>query len=63
MTFKAALTFSLGALVASIASAEQYLCVAEKSAGFVYDKRTGAWDTTRFLANAKYVVSESRDPR
>jgi hypothetical protein len=55
-----AVALFLAALLAlvSIAHAEQYLCVAEKSVGFAYDKATKTWDNANFSTDAKYLVSE-----
>jgi len=58
----AILSIALVAYV-SIANAEQYLCVADKSVGFAYDKVTKAWDNANFSTDAKYLVSESKEPK
>ena len=57
---------SLGALLAyaSIAHAEQYLCVAEKASGFSYDKLTKIWDNFfNISVDVKYLVTESKDSK
>lgn len=38
---------------------EQYLCAADKSSGFSFNKSTKEWTHTTFKANSKYVISES----
>src|SRR5437667_3621850 len=55
---------SMGVLLAepSVASAEQYLCVAEKSSGFSFDARTGSWNGTTFRTDAKYLIAPSKEP-
>ncbi|HKF95788.1 MAG TPA: hypothetical protein VKB96_14585 [Gammaproteobacteria bacterium] len=60
-----AVALSLTALLAylSNAHAAQYLCVTEKSVGFAYDKVTKTWDNANFTTDAKYLVSESNDPK
>jgi hypothetical protein len=56
---------SLAALLAyaSIAHAEQYLCVAEKASGFSYDKLTKIWDNFNISIDVKYLVTESKDSK
>ena|SRR5215213_2691024 len=60
-----AVALSLTALLAylSNAHAAQYLCVTEKSVVFAYDKVTKTWDNANFTTDAKYLVSESNDPK
>ena len=41
--------------------AEQYLCIAEQSAGFAYDPQAKSWKATIFKTNAKYVLSRQKD--
>lgn len=55
---------SSGLLLAwpSTASAEQYLCVAEKSSGFSFDPRIGSWKTATFRTEAKYLIARSKEP-
>ena len=40
-----------------IGYAEQYLCVEEYSAGFIYDKKSKEWRTATFKATDKYIIS------
>lgn len=54
LAIRTALAASL--LWASAAQAESYLCVADKSAGFYFDKQSKTWDTTTFKAGQKYLV-------
>jgi hypothetical protein len=62
---KLAVVLLLAALLAyvPIANAEQYLCVAEETSGFTYDTRTKSWDSASLPTDAKYLLSESKDPR
>ena len=67
MTFFAPFMFvlasaSLGMLLAdqTVAYAQQYLCVAEKSAGFAFDERTKDWKATTFRTDAKYLIAPGR---
>ena len=46
-------------LVSSICSAEQYICIAETSAGFNYSETSKKWESTRFNTEKKYIISES----
>jgi len=41
-----------------LADAEQYLCIAEKSAGFHYVESSGNWQGTTFRTDAKYIISK-----
>ena len=45
-------------LFTGVAVAEQYLCIAEHSVGFSYDKVKKEWENTNFKAYRKYVISE-----
>lgn len=40
---------------------KQYLCVADKSTGFSYDKALKEWRPTTFEADSKYVISNPND--
>ncbi len=44
------------------AGAEQYLCVAEKSSGFLFDTHNGTWSSTEFRTDAKYLIAPSNNP-
>lgn len=56
---------SLAALLAyaSMANADEYLCVAEKASGFSFNKLTKSWQSANFSTEAKYLVSESNNPK
>jgi len=41
---------------------EQYLCIADQSIGFEYNKIAKQWGGARFEAGSKYVISKSKDP-
>ena len=43
------------------AVADAYICLGEKSTGFIYDKNSNSWETRYFNAgNAKYLVSTEK---
>lgn len=42
-----------------MAVAEQYLCVAEHSTGFSYNKVTKEWENANFKADEKYVIAKA----
>jgi len=46
-------------LFTGVAVAEQYLCVAEHSTGFSYDKATKEWKNTNFKTSTNYLVSKA----
>jgi hypothetical protein len=50
-----ALTF-----IATVASADQYICVPDKATGFTYNKMTKHWDSTNFNTDMKYVVAPAK---
>ena len=56
------MSIALG-VYSTITNANQYLYVAEKSVGFAYDKVTKTWDNANFSPDAKYLVSESKNPK
>ena len=41
--------------------AEQFLCVAERSAGFNYQATTDSWNNANFRTDAKYIIAQSKD--
>ncbi len=41
-----------------IGSAEQYLCVVEKTTGFKYNKASKSWESVNFTAGTKYIISK-----
>jgi hypothetical protein len=44
-----------------LASAESYLCVADNSVGFTYDKSADTWNPNSIKTDSKYLVRESND--
>ena len=49
-------------LFASNAHAEQYLCIADKSVGFEFNKVKKSWDSANFSVEGhKYIISKSKD--
>ena len=57
------LVFPLGFLLLSPFSsmAESYLCIAEQSAGFVYNEDDKEWKSSTFKAGNKYIVSRPEE--
>jgi hypothetical protein len=55
------LLFNVGALCISNVYAETtYICVADKSAGFLYDQRQKTWNTATFnVSDSKYTLSQN----
>jgi hypothetical protein len=47
--------------VAAQADPSQYLCIAEQSAGFHYDKQTKAWGPQVFVTHQKYILRRLND--
>lgn len=45
----------------ALAKDDAYLCVAESSVGFSFDKTSRDWERTNFKAESKYVLSKSSD--
>src|SRR5262245_39549590 len=40
---------------------EQYLCVADQSAGFRYEKTAKEWESARFKTDSKFIIAPSKD--
>ena len=55
------LSILLGSLLFSFSSFAQtsYLCIADKSTGFSFNKTTGEWNPTVFKTTNKYLISKS----
>ncbi|MEK6803935.1 MAG: hypothetical protein AABZ34_14895 [Nitrospirota bacterium] len=53
------LLLALFVLVPSIVNAEAYLCVADMSTGFVFDKQNKTWKKAYFTDSTKYMVARS----
>ena len=51
--------FSVWFTLTGVAVAEQYLCIAEHSAGFSYDKVTKEWKNSTFKVSSKYLISKA----
>jgi hypothetical protein len=48
-------------LFASSAHAEQYLCIADKSVGFEFNKVEKSWDSANFnVEGQKYIIPKSK---
>jgi hypothetical protein len=58
-------TLSTILLIATTTAAQadpsQYLCIAEQSAGFRYDKQTKAWAPHVFVTHQKYIFRQLND--
>lgn len=42
------------------AHAEQYLCIVNKSTGFIFSESSKSWQPTSFKAESKYTLSNSK---
>ncbi len=47
--------------LSTAAHAEQYICVADKVVGFLYDKDTKEWLGSNFTVDGKYVIKQTAD--
>ena len=64
MKFKISLLLALVFLTgtsSAIAQNDSFLCVADKSVGFSFNKSTKEWESTNFKAEGKYVLSKPSD--
>jgi hypothetical protein len=57
-------TFLFASMIATIANAESFLCVATKTTGFEPDKATGKWNAANFQTDQKFVIKSvaNNDP-
>lgn len=43
------------------AAEEQYLCVAEKVSGFIFNKSSETWESTTFRTDRKYLIAPTKE--
>ena len=55
--FKSLLLIALFCMLPEMARGEQFLCMPEKSIGFVYDRATKAWTTADFGNEEHYIIA------
>ena len=49
----------IGCTLGTVATAEQYICLAEQATGFI--NRDGKWESTNFKATSKFLVTHDPD--
>jgi len=57
------LSILLSSFSYNVIATEQYICTANKSTGFSYNKATKEWNSTHFKADSKYLFSTSKDKK
>ena len=45
----------------SIFAADSYLCIADKSTGFYYNKDTKEWESTSFKTDDKFILKKAKE--
>ena len=48
---------------ASVAGANQWLCIGEYATGFSYSEASQQWQSTHFRGQSKYVIIEGNNPK
>jgi len=46
-----------------VLAANKYICTADKSTGFKYEKYSKSWIETSFMADSKYIFSKSKSSK